>query len=307
MVNGNNQHDPQQPDYAKRLHHTLIALPVVIVIGVIATIVCVLVYGGVKGLTFAVTIDLAMLFAWLVFFLTVRKYAREQRDAMERAARQARRTRATDAPRPAAQPAVAQPATRPTAQPVAPQAHTQPAAPQDVHITVRTMRTDATQPGDTTPAAPPQRSINARFAVQTGVLQRNMAMHALSLISADAIASGRVTTAYVHAFVQDGQSHWDCFFHAGNGLVGAGDLLKNQPDEDRRAFFAHGRELMDDYRAACAAYHVDKPTELRITADAKTHEIHTDVGYQPFDGTNGTPGTDPFTAWASEIYRHLTR
>ncbi|MBT1181947.1 hypothetical protein JS531_08280 [Bifidobacterium sp. CP2] len=303
MVNGNNQHDPQQPDYAKRLHHTLIALPVVIVIGVIATIVCVLAYGGAKGLTFAVTIDLAMLFAWLVFFLTVRKYAREQRDALERAARQARRARATDAPRPSAQPAVAQPAT----QPVAPQAHTQPAAPQDVHITVRTMRTDATQPGDTTPAAPPQRSINARFAVQTGVLQRNMAMHALSLISADAIASGRVTTAYVHAFVQDGQSHWDCFFHAGNGLVGAGDLLKNQPDEDRRAFFAHGRELMDDYRAACAAYHVDEPTELRITADANTHEIHTDVGYQPFDGTNGAPGTDPFTAWASEIYRHLTR
>lgn len=137
------------------------------------------------------------------------------------------------------------------------------------------------------------------FAQETAQLQVQMAHLALSLFGPNALASGRVHTAYVHAMVLDGQSKWDCFFHVDDGLTASGDLLKNTPQESRGKFFAMGRSLMDDYRAVCAKYHVDEPTELRIIIDPQTHAMHTDVSYAPLTGD------DPFMTWVSQVYATL--
>ena len=68
---------------------------------------------------------------------------------------------------------------------------------------------------------------------------------------------------YVYASVAGGQSHWDCFFHVDNGLTAAGDLLKNVSEDNRRSFFAHGRDDGTAYGKL--------PWECRPSARAHSH------------------------------------
>lgn len=243
-----NPNNPGNSGYAGRQRRILILLPVIIVVGIGVTVWSAITYGGIRGLFLGLTTDFALIIVWAALFLSTRKLAAAEREARERAERQAR-AQTADARR-------------------------------TPHLA--------------------QQNLNP-FEQKTSILQMHMADHARSLIDANAIKDGRVSTIYVHASVQNGASKWDCFFRAGDGLVGAGDLLRNEPDESRRAFFDYGRSLMDDYRAVCAQYHVDEPTELRITASAGTHAMHTDVSYQPLDGEHD----DPYTAWASEVYASI--
>lgn len=155
-----------------------------------------------------------------------------------------------------------------------------------------------------TPAGPPAPQPNGTsltgptpFEQETGRLQMQMAYLAESLPDRAAIDDGRIQTVYVHAMVKNGRSAWDCFYRTGNALVASGDLMKTMPSDARSKFFASGRSLMDEYRGVCDRYHVDPPTELRIIFDPKAHALHTDVGYQTIGDS------DPFMAWASEVYK----
>ena len=306
-------------NYKGKLRRTWVMLPICIIIGVAAPFYTASEYDSiVMGLAF----DVLLAVVWVCQLLYNMKKAREEE---QQAAAQMPTApgaaapgapvapAAPDAPYPAAPAAPAPYPTAPTASaPAAPAPYAAsqplpnasptapapapavpaPGAPASVPVPTPDNATAPTAPNVSAGATDP-------FAQETAQLQVQMAHLALSLFGPNALASGRVHTAYVHAMVLDGQSKWDCFFHVDDGLTASGDLLKNTPQESRGKFFAMGRSLMDDYRAVCAKYHVDEPTELRITIDPQTHAMHTDVSYAPLTGD------DPFMTWVSQVYSSL--
>lgn len=314
-------------NYKGKLRRTWVMLPICIIIGVAAPFYTASEYDSiVMGLAF----DVLLAVVWVCQLLYNMKKAREEE---QQAAAQTPAAPGAAAPGAPVAPAAPYPASPDAPYPAAPAvpapypaASTAPApaapapyaAPQPVPnvspaapVPAPAVPTPgATVPAPTTPAptpgnetVPPASNVSAGdtdpFAQESGQLQVQMAHLALSLFGPNALASGRVHTAYVHAMVLDGQSKWDCFFHVDDGLTASGDLLKNTPQESRGKFFAMGRSLMDDYRAVCAKYHVDEPTELRIIIDPQTHAMHTDVSYAPLTGD------DPFMTWVSQVYSSL--
>lgn len=269
-------------NYKGKLRRTWVMLPICIIIGVVAPFYTASAYDSiVLGLGF----DVLLAVVWVCQLLYNMKKAREEE---QQAAAQTPEAPAVPAPYAAPQPI---PNVSPAA-PVPAPAVPEPGVPASASAPTPDSATSPTASNVSTGTTDP-------FAQETAQLQVQMAHLALSLFGPNALASGRVHTAYVHAMVLDGQSKWDCFFHVDDGLTASGDLLKNTPQESRGKFFAMGRSLMDDYRAVCAKYHVDEPTELRIIIDPQTHAMHTDVSYAPLTGD------DPFMTWASQVYSSL--